>query len=298
MKPLTLKSPAKINLYLDVIRKRSDGYHDIYTIFERINLFDTIRFSKRSRGNITVSSSGNRIPQNGANIAYQAAQLLKEHFSISDGIRIHIQKRIPVAAGLGGGSSNAACVFEGLNRFWRLGLTQKRIQRLAERIGSDVPFFTLKSSFALGKGRGEQLKKISKLNPLWHILIVPKIALSAKAIYTALDRKKSPKKGKATKMLTKSRKSANMLTYALRKHNLTLAHKYVMNTLEEPAARLCPSISKIKETMACHGVKTYALSGSGPAVFGLVNSRKEAEALKSKIQRTHKSWQVFAVRTY
>ena len=305
MRSLSVRSPAKINLCLDVLRKRADGYHEIRTLFERINLFDGILLAKRADGKITVSATNPAIPTDNSNLVAKAAQILKERCIPAGGVHIHIHKRIPVAAGLGGGSSDAASTLIGLNKLWGLGLSQSALQRYANALGSDVAFFVNNASFALGTGRGEKIRKLRKFKTLWHILVAPSKKLSTKEVYRAFGGCFSAKKGfkqglkfKRMNMLTRNRDDVNMLIHALRKHDLPLAQRYMVNALEEPAVRLYPAISKIKKRLSDLGVKAYALSGSGPAVFGIVNSRKEAEALRRRLRREFARWQVFAVKTF
>ncbi len=305
MKAVKLRSPAKINLYLGVLGKRPDGFHELYTIFERIALFDKIVLSNRSDGKIKVTSNSRKVPKNSTNLAYRAADLLKKSFNVKDGVNIHIEKYIPVAAGLGGGSGNAAYVLKGLSKLWRLKLSDRQLQVFSERIGSDVPFFVKDYRFAIGKGRGERLKGISAIRPLWHVIVVPNKKLSTKTVYNALAWNKTAsgslrynKSTTRSNLLTKNRVNANMLTHALRKQDLPLAQKSLFNALENSATRLCPEIKMVRNKMDSLGFKTSALSGSGPAVFGILKSRKEALVLSKKLQQENKQWQVFAVRTF
>ncbi|MFC1594045.1 4-(cytidine 5'-diphospho)-2-C-methyl-D-erythritol kinase [Candidatus Omnitrophota bacterium] len=305
MRSLILKSPAKLNLYLNVIGKRRDGYHSLYSLFERIDLCDEITLTARTDSAIKISSTSSQIPSNSSNLAYTAAQLLKETLKICSGVSIRIKKRIPVAAGLGGGSSNAASVLLGLNRLWRLGLTKKDFLRFSQQIGSDVPFFVCGNRFSIATGRGEKLKNVTSMKSLWHIVVVPRRKVSTKVVYKALRWNKTKSGASScakmttyTNLLTKSRDNANMLIHALDRHNLPMAQRYVFNALEKPAVRLCPSISMIKRTLSSLGVEVCALSGSGPAVFGIVNSRKEAMRICRAVKAKQKQWQVFGVRTY
>ena len=189
---LRLKSPAKINLFLNVLKKRPDGYHEIETLFERISLRDEIVLSSIKSG-IQIRSDSRQIPKGPGNIAYRAAKLLKDTFHVRTGIAIKIRKKIPVSAGLGGGSSNAATVLLGLNRLWKLRLSRRKLLRLAARLGSDVPFFILEMPFALGRGRGGILKKISAPRvKLWHVVVKPPFGISTKKAYEALSGLRRP----------------------------------------------------------------------------------------------------------
>ena len=286
MNVINLKSPAKVNLFLKVINKRPDGYHNIETVFERISLFDEIQLRKRKDGKIKVFCSHPDVPCGSSNLTFKAAEILKNDFPNTSGIDIRINKRIPVAAGLGGGSSNAATVLLGLNRLWQLRLGQKRLLQYAGKIGSDVPFFIKEKSFALAGGRGDKLRILSNIRPFWHILVVPKLKIYSKDIYQGLNLR-----------LTKCKDNANMLTYALRNFDFDLLQKHIFNALEYRILKSHPSISKIRKRLEDLGVQIHLISGSGPAIFGVVSSRKEAEEIRSKLKK-YKSWRVFAVRTF
>src|SRR6185436_451831 len=158
MKSITLQSPAKLNLYLKIVNKRPDGFHNLTTLFERIDLADEITLTSEASGRIRVSCDHPQVPTGPKNLVYKAAALLKQDFGIKQGVHITICKNIPVAAGLAGGSSNAATVLQGLNKLWNLKLTKTRLAAYAARIGSDVAFFLYDCSWALGTGRGEVIE--------------------------------------------------------------------------------------------------------------------------------------------
>jgi len=286
MDVINLKSPAKLNLYLRVINKRPDRYHNIETIFERIDLCDDIKLKKRCDNKITVSCSHPDVPYDGSNLAFRAAKMLKKDFPESCGIDIIIKKNIPVAAGLGGGSSNAASILLGLNRLWQLKLEQKQLLDYGSKIGSDVPFFITERSFALGRERGDRIRILSNIRSFWHILVVPSLKIYSKDIYCGLNLR-----------LTRPKVNVNMLLYALRNSDFNLLQKHIFNTLEYRVLRKYPSVANIKKKLRALGVKICSLSGSGSAVFGLINSRKEGELIKSKLKK-HRRWQVFVVRTF
>lgn len=155
MRTIELTSPAKINLFLEILGKRNDGYHDIVTVFEKIDLCDRIRLSESDSG-IALTSNLKELPLDKNNLVYRASSLLKNTYGVSKGVNIHIEKKIPVAAGLGGGSSNAAITLKGLNRLWKLDLTDRELYDIGKKIGADVPFFIFNHSFAVGSGRGDR----------------------------------------------------------------------------------------------------------------------------------------------
>jgi len=283
-------SCAKLNLYLEVLNKRKDGYHNINTIFERIGLSDKIILKPRRDNKIKIICSSPLVPKGKTNLAYRSAKLLQDSFLVKKGVNIEIKKRIPVGAGLGGGSSNAAAVLTGLNKFWGLGLGQNKLVKLAASIGSDVPFFIYDSPFALGSGRGEKIKPLKALDSvkLWHVLVVPKIEVLTPVIY---------KKWDSYSRLTSPRRGDKILTSALKKSDLSLIAKSLLNSLERVTSGLYPEVARIKERFICLGLKAVLMSGSGPAVFAIVPSRKEAVSLCRQLKEENKFWQVFASQT-
>jgi len=287
MKSISLLSPAKLNLFLKVINKRPDGYHNLVTLFERINLYDEITLTLNSGSRIQIFCDHPDVPVGAKNFVSQVAWLLKEKFAVAQGVSIHIKKKIPVAAGLGGGSSNAAAVLLGLNKLWQLSLNHQELVNFGKRIGSDVPFFLCDCSWAIGTQRGDAIKKIFLPTKLWHILVVPRIKVYSREVFTRL---RLPPKMQLTKKMT----DVNMLP-ALRRNDLSYVGKLLSNDLESTVTQLHPNIIKLKNKLRSLNTLGECLSGSGPAVFGLTDSQRHAEALKSHLAKTFK--QVFAVRT-
>lgn len=288
---LTFNSHAKLNLFLSVLNKRQDNYHNINTVFERIDLCDQITFSLRRDNKIKVFCHHPGLKNPNQNLCHRAAKLLQESSGANKGANINLIKRIPLGSGMGGGSGDAATVLLGLNRLWRLNLARKKLAKLAQKIGSDVPFFIYDCSFAQGEGRGENIKpwKIKGLR-FWHILVVPKFKVSTKLIYKKWDACR-------TFGLTRPAYDVKILKLALRKKDFPLIRKAMFNSLEEVTARLYPQITRIKNKLLKLGVKAILMSGSGPAVFGLVSSGKEARALKRQLKKEARFWQVFVTRT-
>ena len=290
---LTLNSYAKLNLYLEVLNKRKDNYHNIKTIFERIDLADKIILKSRRDKEIKVTCNVTAVPRDNTNLAWRSAKLLQDSFNIDKGVDIKIIKRIPVGSGLGGGSSNAASVLLGLNKLWELNLAQNKLAGLAGKLGCDVPFFIYNSPFALGEARGDKIKPLKALYSvrLWHILVVPNIEVSTAAIYKRWD------KYFKTFKLTMPKYDVNIINLALRKDNFPLIGDALFNSLEPVTAALYPQIDAIKEKLIQLGAKSILMSGSGPAVFGIVSSRKGALSLCRQL-KTDSSWQVFFTRTH
>lgn len=296
---LSLRSFAKINLYLTILKKRPDNYHAIVTIFERIGLYDQIILTWRQDRQIKITCNNPQVPTDNSNLCYRAAKLIQEKFNIDAGLGIKIIKNIPVGAGLGGGSGNAAAVLIGLNEFWGLGLSRKRLLNLSKAIGSDVPFFIHNCPFAEGRGRGDTVRPLNMLKyvRLWHILVVPGIKVSTPLIYSKWDLAlRSGKKHLGT--LTKARDDVKMLTSALQLNKQSLAAERLFNDLEGITARLYPQVSYVRETLRKLGQKSILMSGSGPAVFCICSSRKEAVSLSRKLKDQNRSWRVFVAETH
>ncbi|MBP9855186.1 MAG: 4-(cytidine 5'-diphospho)-2-C-methyl-D-erythritol kinase [Candidatus Omnitrophica bacterium] len=300
MSQLILKAPAKLNLYLKVINKRPDGYHNIVTLFERIDLFDRIRLNSNSSGKITVTCNHPQVPTGPKNLVHKVAKMIKEKYQIAEGIHIDIDKSIPVAAGLAGGSTNAATVLLGLNKLWKLNLSQAKMVDIASQIGSDVPFFLYDSSWALGTDRGTHIKPLKIKRELWHILVVPKIKMQTPKVYSRIripTKTGFPKGGKVnnTNMLTKKDDDVNILVHKLRKSNIISISSLLYNDLEKVVVQICPKIMKLKETLKSLNAKGVTVSGSGPSVYGLTDSRQEALQIHSQLSKRYS--QVFVVRT-
>jgi 4-diphosphocytidyl-2-C-methyl-D-erythritol kinase len=288
---LVLNSCAKLNLYLLVLNKRKDKYHALKTIFERISLSDKIILRGRRDKLIKIICSDPQVPKDEANLCFRSAKLLQQKFNCLRGIEIEIVKHIPVGAGLGGGSSNAATVLMGLNRLWRLNLSRSRLVSLAKEIGCDVPFFIYQSSFALGSARGDKIKPLPLLKGvrLWHLLVVPKIKVSTPLIYAKWDEYSG---------LTRKNCNDKMINLALRKNRLFREGGLLYNSLEEVTTRLYPEVKRVKTELARLGLKSILMSGSGPAVFGIASSRKEAATIERQLKKKSRSWRVFVARTF
>jgi 4-diphosphocytidyl-2-C-methyl-D-erythritol kinase len=291
-KRLTLKSYAKLNLYLAVLRSRADGYHTIETVFERVDLCDTITLTPRRDNAIKIVTDSPLVPVDRTNLAYRSAALLRDTFGLTRGVTIRIRKRIPVGAGMAGGSSNAAAVLQGLAQLWGLRLACPQLNALAKKIGTDVPFFLYHSPFALGQERGDKIRPLNGLDSvrLWQVVVVPRFKVSTPRIYKKWD--EIPQKAR----LTIPETGVKILTLALKKKNPLLLQGLLFNSLEQVTSNLYPQIRLIKNALGGLGVQSIRMSGSGPAVFGILSSRKEAVSAAAQLKR-HKSWQVFVTRT-
>lgn len=284
MSGLLLQSPAKVNLFLKVLNKRPDGYHNIVTLFERVDLCDEICLDSNKVGHIRISCNHPNVPTGPKNLVYKVVKMLQKDFGITEGVDIRINKRIPVAAGLAGGSSNAATTLLGLNRLWGLRLGSKKLFSYARQIGSDVPFFLYNYSWALGQEKGDVIKKINIKTKLWHVLIIPRIKMYSWKVYDGLKLK-----------LTKKDDDVNILIHHLRKNNLDEARRAFINDLEASIVQLCPRLVKIREKLKLLNAQNAMFSGSGPCVFGIADSEKDAKTIAAILKKRFS--QVFVVRT-
>lgn len=296
MNRLVINSYAKLNLYLKVLGKRKDNYHNLETVFERISLCDRITLTLRHDKEIRIISSCQNIPKDSSNLAYKSAKLLQDSFDFDKGVDIRIIKRIPVGSGMGGGSSNAACVLTGLNKLWHLNLSQQKLAFFARKLGADVPFFIYNTPFALGTERGDKIKKLTKLNKLklWHVLVVSRIKVPTQLIYEKLD--DADAHGNTIEALTIPEFNVKLITSALSCKGFSLTSGMLFNSLEEITCGLYPEIRQIKEKLAGLGLGSVLMSGSGSTVFGIVDSRKEAVSLSGQLEG-NKFWQVFVTHT-
>lgn len=289
---MRLASYAKLNLFLLVRGKRPDGYHSLQTLFERISLHDTIGLTIREDRRISLSCDHPGVPLDASNLALRSAAALQRRLKIPRGVHIAITKRIPVGSGMAGGSSNAATVLVGLNRLWKAGLNRQQLCRLAGKIGSDVPFFIHDCPFALAAGRGERVRPLTELKRicLWHIVIMPRIHVATPKIYQGWDDSPSLR-------LTKPKISAKLLCLALQHQEWQSVSHGLYNSLEPVTSRLYPEVNRIRKRLQGLGVQSILMSGSGPAVFGVFRSRKEAETARRKLSATSRTWQVATART-
>ncbi len=276
---MKLKSPAKINLCLHVVGRRSDGYHLLDTLMCPVGIYDTIRLTF-NRADISVRCSNPAIPEDETNLAYQAARLFRDAHAEAKGVAISIEKKIPVGAGLGGGSSNAGSVLLGLNQFYGYPFRPDQLMRMGVKIGADVPFFILQRP-ALASGIGERLLVFNGLKRLPVVIVYPGIPLSTAAVYKKL------KYG-----LTKNKKKNSYFTFKAGEFQIP---RDLVNDLEAPARVLCPEISKINKALSQVGADGILVSGSGSSVFGLFAERSRAGAAM-KVLAAVQHWQVFVTR--
>ncbi len=278
---LLVKAPAKINLSLDVLGKRQDGYHEVKMIMTTIDLADRLELMELSEDRIEVVSHNRYVPDDQRNLAYQAAKLLKERFNVKKGVSISIEKTIPVAAGLAGGSSDAAAALRGLNKLWNLGLTIDELAELGAEIGSDVSFCVYGGT-AIATGRGEKIEHIKTPPSCWVILAKPHIGVSTADVYgnLQLNRVTHP--------------DVEQMVESINSGNYKGICDAVGNVLEDVTFKMHPEVARIKAQMKRFGADAVLMSGSGPTVFGLVHHDSRMHRIYNGLKGFCE--QVYAVR--
>jgi 4-diphosphocytidyl-2-C-methyl-D-erythritol kinase len=253
---VSIKAPAKINLSLDVLHKRNDGFHEVKMVMTTVDLADRIELGLIDQNEIVIESTSGFIPCDQRNLAYRAALLLKKKFSIHKGVEIFISKNIPVAAGLAGGSSDAAATLKGLNILWNLRLSLDELARLGAEIGSDVSFCVYGGT-ALATGRGEIIHKIPSPPPCWVILAKPSIGVSTAEVYRGLE------------LENVRHPDVDAMVQAITNKDYAGICSELGNVLETVTLSGYPQVRQIKDQMISLGAEGVLMSGSGPTVFGL-----------------------------
>lgn len=283
MRSLAIPAPAKINLTLKVLKKRPDGYHELETIMHKISLVDIIRLETAEK-HIIINSNSSLIPADEKNLAYKAAALFLERTGVKAGVKIMVEKNIPVGAGLAGGSTDAAAVISGLNRLFDTGLSLAALQEMAAEIGSDVPF-CLGGTTALARGRGELLTPLLKGPQLDLVLVVPGFQISTAEVYQ--NYKPHPQQ--------QFDETAAFIK-AWEGYNINDAARCLKNDLESVSARKFTVINSIKEELRGLGAINAIMSGSGPAVFGIFADQNQAAQAAGIIDGKYE--RVFQVTSY
>lgn len=276
---LAVQAPAKLNLFLEILGKRSDGFHELETLMVTVDWYDTlvvrdqpgpIRLMCRQAGQRS-DDGGSGIPTGDDNLVVRAARLLKESTGHSGGAEIHLVKRIPMAAGLAGGSSDAAATLWALNRTWRTGLTNEELRELAAKLGSDIPFFLADRPAAVCRGRGEQVEPAPLPAGLCFVIARPSGGLSTALVYRHCRPSPHPR-------------TAGDLVRKFQSGRLQDAGSLLHNALQEPAERLSPEVSQLKSLFSQQPVMGHLMSGSGTAYFGLCSHRRQALQIAARLR--------------
>ena len=275
-----LNAAAKVNLVLEVLGKRDDGYHELVTVMQAVDLSDRITLEDADLVELRSASPG--VPVDGRNLAVKAATALRTAAGVTRGVRITLDKRIPVAAGLGGGSTDAAAVLLGLNRLWRLRWPVARLEEVATGLGMDVPFF-LRGGTALATGRGERIEPL-RGRSLGVVLVNPRFALSTAEMY-----------GRVTPEMYTDGGHAKMLCAARGGRSPARVAASLYNGLQEAAGAAHPVIGRIRAALLAAGALGAVMSGSGPTVFGVARSFEHARQIRRRLTRG--AWDCWAART-
>jgi 4-diphosphocytidyl-2-C-methyl-D-erythritol kinase len=279
MNTLVLLSPAKINLFLKVTGRRSDGYHELFSLMCRVSLYDTVTLSFDQASSITVRCAHPRVPEGKTNLAFKAAALFFKALSKESGVAISIEKAIPVAAGLGGGSSNAAAVLKGLNQYYGQPFNEKELMDMGSALGADVPFFILEQT-ALARGVGEQLEPFEGMPSLSAVLVYPRLQVSTAWVYEHLNLG-----------LTNCEKNYKV-SWFLEDH--ARIKDLLCNDLEQVTVEKYPEIDSVKRALLDLGAIGSLMSGSGSTVFGLFPTRQQAAEVVNRLEH-QKQWDTFLV---
>ena len=286
MKDISVKALAKINLGLDVVRRREDGYHEVRMIMQTIHLFDRLEISKNTSGQITMETNLAFLPTNENNLVYKAAKLLTDEFGIKGGVHVWLHKHIPVAAGMAGGSTDAAAVLYGMNRIFDLGLSKEELMERGVKIGADVPYCVMRGT-ALAEGIGEKLTKLPPMVKCPVLIAKPQINVSTKFVYENLKLDADTE-----------HPDIDRLVADIREKNLTKIAADMGNVLETVTIPAYPVIADIKENMLQNGAVNAMMSGSGPTVFGLFEKEADAVQAYEAMKRSGLAKQIYLTSIY
>ena len=286
MDKIELKALGKINLGLDVLGKRENGYHDVRMVMQTVYLYDQITIKKRKNPGIGLETNLYYLPTNENNLAYKAAKLLMDEFHIEEGINIYLDKHIPVAAGMAGGSSNAAAVLFGMNRMFGLDLTMEGLMERGVKLGADVPYCIMRGT-VLAEGIGEILTPLDPMPRCYVLLAKPPVAVSTKLVYEKIDSQE-----------IKEHPDIDGIMEGLKIQDLSKITSNMGNVLERVTIEEYPVIEKIKNIMKAGGALNAMMSGSGPTVFGIFDDRNQARMTAQKIKEIQLAKQVYVVNVH
>lgn len=279
---MRLRAFAKINLGLDILRKREDGYHEVRMIMQTIQMYDVLEMKKVKKPGISLSVNYPYIPSDERNLVYKAAKLLMDEFQVKEGVDIRLEKFIPVAAGMAGGSSDAAAAMVGINHLFKLGLSEKDLMDRAVNIGADVPYCIMRGT-ALAEGIGEKLTRIAQVPDCYVLIGKPGIGVSTKTAYESLQLDK-----------IQSHPDIDGMIRDIEKGNLLAMTDKMGNVFESGIIGKYPVIGEIKDLMEANGALKAMMSGSGPTVFGIFDDREKMEAAAAVLRQSNLAKTVFA----
>lgn len=286
MNRIVLRPLAKVNLGLDVVGKREDGYHEVRMVMQTLNLHDHMVMEKTDDGLVTMKTNLPYLPVNEKNLVVQAIQLIREEFHIEEGVRVNLKKVIPIAGGMAGGSSDAAAALFGMNLLFQLHLKQKELMERGLKLGADVPYCVMRGT-ALAEGIGEKLTPISNKLKCGVLVVKPSFSVSTKKVYEEFDEIKDI-----------NHPDIDRIIEAIRENDLQKMCHYMGNNLELVTQRQHPMIGQIKEEMMAEGALQSMMSGSGPTVFGIFNTVQEAETAGEVFRHRRGIGQVYVSSFY
>lgn len=279
---MRLRALAKINLGLDILRKREDGYHEVRMIMQTIQMYDVLKMKKVKKPGISLSVNYPYIPSDERNLVYKAAKLLMDEFQVKEGVDICLEKFIPVAAGMAGGSSDAAAAMVGINRLFKLGLSERELMDRAVNIGADVPYCIMRGT-ALAEGIGEKLTRIAQIPDCFVLIGRPGISVSTKMAYESLQLDK-----------ISSHPDIDGMIRDIENGDLLTMTEKMGNVFEPGIIEKYPVIGEIKDLMEDNGALKAMMSGSGPTVFGIFDDREKMEVAAAVLRESGLAKTVFA----
>lgn len=283
---MRLRALAKINLGLDILGKREDGYHEVRMIMQTIQMYDVLEIHKRKKPGISLAVNVPFIPTDERNLVYRAAAMLMEEFHVQEGISIRLDKFIPVAAGMAGGSSDAAAAFVGVNRLFHLGLSQEELMERAVKVGADVPYCIMRGT-ALAEGIGEKLTALPPVPPCYVLVGKPAVSVSTKMAYENLNLESVQKHPDIDGMISD-----------IENGNLLEMTEKMANVFEPGIIREYPVIQQIKDFMEERGALRAMMSGSGPTVFGIFDDKEKMERAAEELRAAELAKTVFATEVF
>ena len=286
MDSIRLKARAKINLGLDVLGKREDGYHEVRMVMQTIGIYDRLILTKIPEEEIRITSNLAFLPVNENNLIYKAIKLLKDEYHFPGGISVDLNKFIPVAAGMAGGSTDAASTMFGVNRLFGLNLSMGKMMELGVRLGADVPYCVMRGT-ALAEGIGEKLTRITPVPHMWILIAKPQINVSTRLVYEQLDMggiQKHP--------------DIDGIIRAIEAQDVVRIAQSMGNVLENVTVPLYPVIETIKQDMLSHGAINAMMSGSGPTVFGIFPDEQTTLACQAFLKKKGDARQVYMTENF